>query len=134
MFKPRATYRHHLENPHNVSPGLAITACFFGQFTSNFILSPVFHGHPWLTRSYGGSSVLPSFWTVCRHFILAHLALIAFIKALRDAPDSRNPHLRSRHYITLLPCSRHLFILSTSLPCPLFLPDSRPLPCRRRNL
>jgi hypothetical protein len=138
ISKALTTHRHSAQRfartGHHSPPLLAN----FPQTLYFHLSAPVFHGHPWLSlasaRSYGGSSVLPSFWTVCRHFILAYLALIGFIKALRDAPDTRHSHLRSRYHITLLPCSRHLLILSTSFPCPLFLPDSRPLPCRRRNL
>src|SRR6266404_641816 len=115
MFQARASY-HHLQSRH-----IAHTLCAPS-------LPPLFHGHPGLAptlpSSHEGPSTLPSFWTVGHLFVLALMALMALIKALRNAPDSRHSHLCRRHHLTLLPSSRHLFVLTTSLPCPLFLPDS----------
>ena len=122
ILKTSATPRHSAQRFVRTGPST------YSYHLSLFVLPPVFHGHHWLMPappcSYEGSSTLPSVWTVCHVFILAHPALMGFMKALRHAPDSRHSHFCRRHYITLLPRSRHLFILSTSLPCPLFLPDS----------
>jgi hypothetical protein len=76
---------------------------------------------------------------VSSHLFLFYTALIRTvnrmtIKALRDSSNSRYPYLRSRHHLSLLPCSRYLFVLTATFPRPLLLSDPRSFSCCRRHL